>query len=154
MVVRAHSQVVRYALRYAFRKVTIKVGCTSADRCDHEGGDSRPQGYNPFVAARGQGSQKVFQPEGEVAASCDVVENELERPGPGQTHHGLHDHRAANQCQAPSIRPNELADESDHAGKRKVNSAATIPSRSLGPEKHFRGSQWLRVWNRGNAGPS
>ncbi len=114
VAVHAHAEVVRDPLAGALGEVVVDVGGDGAEHGDDDveaGGDGGDLG---FRAAFEERTKEVMEPRGHLVVADDVVEDDLERPGCGETHEGLDQHGEEDDDQGLAIGADQATDEAQH----------------------------------------
>ena len=105
VVVHAHAQVVGDPLAGALGVVVVDVGGECAEGRDDDveaGCDERDM---QAVAAFEHVAEEPVKPGRDLVVADDVVEDDLERPGRGETHEGLDQHRHEDDGEGAAIGP-------------------------------------------------
>ncbi len=118
MVIKPPTKIARDILRNTFGEVIVDV---TRDRADGSDCDRRERGHarkGQSVFARGE----VAQPGQEVRQLVlpdDVIEDDLERPGRGDAHRRLNQHRDEDHDQPFAVRLDDFENEPEHAFRRR-----------------------------------
>ena len=115
MVVGPHAQIVGHPLSYALGVVVRYVRRQRSHQRDEKGHDGSRRRNLHFAAAGDTQYRlhRVVEPPRKLVAAHHVVEDDLEWPGRGQAHCGLHHHSNQNKEQAGSVRANQVSKQRD-----------------------------------------
>ena len=119
MVIDPHAQVVRHPLAHAFGIIVVDVARDGTQRSDEHSRDTR-QGGKLHLAMAKKGALKWGEPLRHLVRPDDVVEDHLQRPGRGEGHGGLDQHREQDDDDPAPVRTEKPADEPRLATGRSV----------------------------------
>ena len=127
MVVSPHAKIVRDPLSHALGVIVRDVGGERAHQRDDDDHECGGGGNLHFAAAGEHRFQDVVQPRRKFVAADYIIQNDLERPGRGQAHSGLHHHGAQDKEKIGPVGTNQCSqqrDQLDDSRMRGISSTA------------------------------
>ncbi len=106
MMIGAHPQIVGHPLPDAFGVVVVDVGRDRAQHGDHDERQGRQSGHLQLSTAVQHGPDQVVQPGQHLMAAHDVVDDDLQRPWPGQAHGSFDQHGEQDDGELAAVRTN------------------------------------------------
>jgi hypothetical protein len=136
MVVSPQAEVVGHPLAHALRIVVFHVRSNSADGGDQHETDRSHTGNLHLAGAACHVLHNTVKPSRQMVASHHIVEHDLERPGTGQAHYRLNQHREKYDAENPTVRGDEITNKANHGvtanpGFRWCDSGAENHRRNL-----------------------